>query len=92
MGLDLQGQVGIVTTQNPALKELSRFDVLIYEHSHGWKNKIFNKFSNLFERQGIEKNHIVSSKFKYPLCSIQKKGRRIPIHIQDKVEKKLKSC
>ena len=29
MGLDLQGQVGIVTTQKPAPKELSRFDVLM---------------------------------------------------------------
>ena len=89
MGLDLQGQVGIVTTQKPAPKELTRFDVLICEQSEGCKEKIFNKFTNLFKRQGISKNHIVSSKFKYPLCPIQEKGRRIPTHIQDKVEKEI---
>ena len=89
MGLDLQGQVGIVTTQKPAPKELTRFDVLMCEQSEGWKEKFFTKFKNLFERQGISKNHILSSKFKYPLCPIQEKGRRIPIHIQNKVEKEI---
>ena len=72
MGLDLQGQVGKVTTQKPAPKELTRFDVLMCEQSEGWKEKI-----------------IVSSKFKYPLCPIQEKGRRIPIQLQDKVEKEI---
>ena len=41
MGLDLQGQVEIVTTQKPAPKELSRFDRLMCEQSEGWKNKFF---------------------------------------------------
>ena len=89
MGLDLQGGVGIVTTQKPAPREMSRLDVLKCDQSEGWKHKFFNKFSNLFERQGISKNHFVSSKFKYPQCPIQEKGRRIPIHIQDKVEKEI---
>ena len=89
IGLDLQGKVGIVTTQKPAPKELTRFDVLMCEQSEGWKEKFFNKFRNLFERQGISKNHIVSSKFKYPLCPIQEKGRRIPLHIQDKIGKEI---
>ena len=31
MGLDLQGQVGIASTQKPAPKELSWFDVLMCE-------------------------------------------------------------
>ena len=60
MGLDLQGQVGIVTTQKPAPKELTRFDVLMCEQSEGWIEKFFTQFKNLFERQGISKNHIVS--------------------------------
>ena len=77
VGLDLQGQVGKVTTQKLAPKELTRFDVLMCEHSEGWKGKFFTKFKNLFSRQGISKNHIVSSKFKYPLCPIHReKGRR----------------
>ena len=60
--------------------------MLMCEQSAGWENFFFNMFRNLFEKQGISKNHIVSSKFKYPLCPIQEKRRRIPIHIQDKIE------
>ena len=60
MGLDLQGQVGIATTQKPAPRELYMFDVHMCEQSEGWKNKFFDKFSDLFDRQGISKNHIVS--------------------------------
>ena len=87
MGLDLQGQVEISTTQKPAPKELSRFDVLMCEQKEGWKNKFCTKFNDLLARQGISKNHIVSSIFKYPLFPIQEKRSRVPIHIQDKVEK-----
>ena len=89
IGLDLQGQGGIATTQKPAPKELSKFDVLMCEQSEGWKNKFLNKFIDLLVRQGISKNHILSSNFKYPLCPIQEKGIRTPIHIQDKVEKEI---
>ena len=32
---------------------------------------------------------MVNTKFKHPLCPIQEKGRRIPIHIQDKVQAEL---
>ena len=32
---------------------------------------------------------MVNTTFKYPLCQIQKKGRRIPIHVQEKVEKEI---
>ena len=89
MGLGLQGQVGIATTQKPPPRELSRFDVLMCEQSQGWENKFFDKFRDLFDRQGISKNHIVKSKFKYPLCPIPEKRKIIPIHIQDKVEKEI---
>ena len=43
----------------------------------------------LFDRQGESKNHTLYTKFKYPLCPIQEKGRRIPIHIQNKVQSEL---
>ena len=89
MGLDLQGQVGIATTLKPAPKELSRFDVLMCEQSEGWKNNFFTKFSDFFVRQGTSKKHIVRSKVDYPLSPIQEKRRRIPIHIQDTLEKKI---
>ena len=90
MGLDLQGQVGISTTQKSAPRKLSRFDVLMCEQSEGWKNKFLTIFIALFDRQGISKNHIARPKFKYLLCPMQEKGRRIPIHIKNKVEMEIK--
>ena len=78
VGLDLQGKLGIHTTQKPAPTRRSRFDVLLCEQTEGWKQKFGNK--------GESKNHTVSTKFNNPLCPIQEEGRRIPIHIQDKVQ------
>ena len=31
---------------------------------------------------------MVNTTFNYPLCPIQEKGRRIPIHVQEKIEEK----
>ena len=89
LGLDLQSKLGIQTTQKSAPTRRSRFDVLLCEQLENWKNLFYSKFKDLFDRQGESKNHTVSTKFKYPLCPIQEKGRRIPIHIQDKVQTEL---
>ena len=89
LGLDLQSKLGIQTTQKSAPTRRSRFDVLLCEQSEGWKNFLYMKFKDLFDRQGEAKNHTVNTKFKYPLCPIQEKVRRIPIHIQDKVQAEL---
>ena len=89
MGLDLQSKVGIHTTQKLVPKDKTRFDVLLCEQPEGWKDKFCSKFKNLFVRHGCSKNHVVSTKFKYPLCLLQEKGRRIPIHIQEKVHEEM---
>ena len=65
------------------------FDVLLCEQSEGMKQQFFKKFPSLFDRQGESKNHVVNTKLKYPLCPTQEKGRRIPIHIQGKVQDEL---
>ena len=57
-------------------KKLSRLDVLMCEQSEGWKNKFSTNFKGLFEKHGISKNHIVSSKFQYALCPIQEKREK----------------
>ena len=89
LGLDLQGKLGIQTTQKPAPTRRSRFDVLLCEQSEGWKQKFCIQFKYLFDRQGESKNHTVNTKFKYPLCPIQEKGRRVPIQVQDEVQSEL---
>ena len=59
--------------------------MLLCEQSEGWKQNFYYKFKNLFDPQGCSKNHVVSTKFNYPLCPLQQKERWIPIHIQEKV-------
>ena len=89
LDLDLQGKLGIQTTQKPAPTRRSRFDVLLCEQSEGWKQKFYSQFKDLSDRQVESKNHTVNTKLEYPLCPIQEKGRRIPIHIQDKIQVEL---
>ena len=89
LGLDLQGKLGIHTTQKPAPTRRSRFDVLLCEQSEGWKQKFYNQSKSLFDRQGESKNQTLSTKFNYPLCPIQEKSRQKLIHIQDKVQSEL---
>ena len=65
--------VGEVSQSNPNLK------------SGSWKTHFHQKFHRVFSRIGKAKNHKVFSTFNSPLVPIQEKGRRVPVHIQDKV-------
>ena len=50
---------------------------------------IFQKYPHLCTRIGKSKNHIAKSKFHNTFHPTQHKGRRIPLHLIDKVEKEL---
>ena len=53
------------------------------------KKKFHGEFKELFDRKGRSIHHVVSTTFKYTLCPVQEKGRRIPIHVQGKIEKEI---
>ena len=89
LGLDLQNKIGISTNQKPAPKEKSRFDVLSCKQSDEWKEKFYSKFKGLFERQIRSTHHVLNTIFNYTLSPIQEKGKRKPIHVQEKVEKEI---
>ena len=55
LGLDLHGKLGIHTTQKSATSRRSRFDVLLCEQSEGWKEKFYDQFKSLIDRQGSKK-------------------------------------
>ena len=57
--------------------------------SYNWKNYFSSKYAHVFNRQGRSKNHVVKTNFFSPLIPIQEKGRRVPVHILDKVEKEI---
>ena len=50
---------------------------------------IFNKYPHLYTRLGCSKNHIAKSIFKTQYTPFQHKGRRVPLHLLDKVEPEL---
>ena len=87
LGLDLQSQLGVRTTQvrpeQSLVGEVSQSNLNVASES--WKKHFHQKFHRVFSRIGRAKNHKVFSTFKSPLVPIQEKGRRVPVHIQDKV-------
>ena len=87
LSLDLQPQLGVRTTQvrpeKPLVGEVSQSN--LNETSEPWKSHFQQKFQRVFYRVYGAKNHQVFSRFKLPLFPIQEKGRRVPVHIQDKV-------
>ena len=54
-------------------------------------NWVKSTYPGLCPRIGCSKNHMVHTKFLNDFKALQQKGRRIPIHIQEKVEKEIKS-
>ena len=84
LGLDLQSQLGVRTTQvrpeRPLVGEVSQSNT--NETSESWNLHFQQKYQHVFSRTGRAKNHQVFSTFKSPLIPIQEKGRRVPVHIQ----------
>ena len=87
LGLDLQSQLGVRTTQvrpeRSSVGEVSLSNLNVTSES--WKAHFHQKIHRVFSRVGRAKSHKVFSTFKSPLVPIQEKGRRVPVHIQDKV-------
>ena len=87
LGLDLQPHLGVRTTQvrsdRPLVGEVSQSNSNITSDS--WKSHFQQKYHRVFNRVGKAKSHKLFSTFKSPLVAIQEKGRRVPVHIQDKV-------
>ena len=90
LGLDLQEQLCIVTTQLKAETiqslEYSSSDPI----SEYWSSFFAKKYAHVFSRLGRSKNHKVYTNFKFPLVPRRIKGRKVPIHIQDRVASEIK--
>ena len=54
-----------------------------------WQTYYSKQFNNLFHRVGKIKNYKVHADFFETLTPIQQKGRRVPITLQDKVDKEI---
>ena len=54
-----------------------------------WQTYFSKQFNNLFQRVGKIENYKVHAEFFETLMPIQQKGRRVPITLQDKVDKEI---
>ena len=90
LGLDLQDQLGVVTTQLEAetvqlLENISPDPISGY-----WSSFFAKKYAHVFNRLGRSKHHKVYTNFKFLLVPRQIKGSKVPIHIQDRVASEIK--
>ena len=90
LGLDLQEKLGFVTTQLKAETiqsvEYSSSDPI----SDYWCSFFATKYAHVFSRLRRSKNHKVYPNFKFPLVPRQIIGRKVPIHVQDRVASEIK--
>ena len=92
LGLDLQSQLGVRTTQirppRPLVGNVFQSD--INETSEIWRSHFHKKYQHVFFRIGRAKSHQIFSTFKSPLILNQENGGRDPVHIQDKVDDEIR--
>ena len=90
MGRDIMDKLGLRLTMGTQQKEGER-NLLNITNTHLRISKwIFQKYPHLCTRLGRSRNHVAKSTFKSEINPTQHKGRRIPLHLVEKVENELK--
>ena len=91
LGLSLDEQLGIETVQRGPAEVSFAEDVKDLDPtSQFWKDHFVIRYPNVFSRLGRSKNHKVFTNFKDPLIPRQVKGRKVLIHLQDRVTAEIK--
>ena len=89
MGGDIMDKLGLRLTMAPQQKQGEK-QFLNISNTHQRKSKwIFQKYPHLCTRLGRSRNHVAKSTFKRDFNPTQHKGRRIPLHLTEKVENEL---
>ena len=88
MGRDILQQLGIaLTVTKPTGKTINLVsDASTEKNIVKW---IFKKYPHLFTRLGRSKNHMAKSTFKQNFTPTQHKGRRVPLHLLERVEQEV---
>ena len=83
LGRDILGKLGFTLAQNKGthINNINLDNTL--------QIKIINKFPHLCSRLGKSKNHIAKSTLKQDISPHQHKGRRVPLHLTDIVDKEI---
>ena len=88
IGRNLLPRIGIKLVQDKQTQKVlteQRSD----ESSHEIKQRVKDNFQQLCVRTGKSKHHVMKTQFNRDFEPIQQKGRRIPIHLQERVEVEL---
>ena len=89
MGRDVLAKLGItLKAEKPHGKQVHT--ILNIQTEKNIIKWIFQKYPHLCTRLGRSKNHIAKSLFRQNYTPSQHKGRRVPLHLLDKVEFELK--
>ena len=90
MGRDIMDKLGLRLTMTSPHSQGEK-KLLNISNTHQRKSKwIFHKYPHLCTRLGRSRNHVAKSTFKNDFIPTQHKGRRIPLHLTEKVENELK--
>ena len=89
MGRDILTKPGLTLTQQQATKGKKILNISEYVIEQNITKWIFKKHPHLCTRFGRSKNHIAKSIFKKEKTPTQHKGRRVPLHLVEKVESEL---
>ena len=89
MGRDLLSKLGITLNASKNTGKPINFisNLQMEKNIIKW---VFQKYPHLCTRLGRSKNHIAKSIFKSTYTPSQHKGRRVPLHLLEKVENELK--
>ena len=87
LGRDILQKLGIHLAQTKQGEKIINF---IKSEQQKITHNGFKNFAHLCTRLGKSKNHIAKTTFKQYFKPTQHKGRRVPIHLIDKVEKELR--
>ena len=83
MGRVILGKLGFTLSQNKGT------NINNINMDKGLEIKIIKKFPHLCSRLGKSKNHIAKSTLKQDIFPYQHKGRRVPLHLTEKVDKEI---
>ena len=84
MGRDILGKLGFTPSQNKGTH------INNIHSDNTLQIKIIDKLTHLCSRLGKSKNHIAKSTLKQEITPYQHKGRRVPLHLTDKVDKEIR--
>ena len=84
LGRDILGKLGFTISQNKGI------DINNIQSDNAIQIKIIKRFPHQCSRSGKSKNHIAKSTLKQDISPYQHKGRRVPLHLTDNVDKEIR--